>query len=333
MAKFEGWRDLASQHQLQTRMLSRTEIAANYGNVGGDWVGGMITESDGRAEPFVAVPALARAAQREGAAVIENCAVRTLDLVSGRVAGVVTEQGSVRCRAVVLAGGVWSTHFAANAGATLPQLAVRSTVARTEPAPDAYVPNISTPGLTLRRRNDGGYTVSSGDLAEHFVSPSSFRFMAKFLKLLRLSAKDVRLLPAAPKNFPGSWGMSRRWSGEDVSPFEKMRVVDPAPSKTVVNRIKQRLPQRFPEIGNVALAEAWAGMIDVTPDAVPMLDQSHEVPGLFFATGLSGHGFGIGPAIGRIIADLVTDRAPGHDLSRFRSDRFVDGSDIVPGPY
>ena len=74
-------------------------------------------------------------------------------------------------------------------------------------------------------------------------------------------------------------------------------------------------------------------MIDVTPDAVPMLDQSHEVPGLYFATGLSGHGFGIGPAIGRIVADLVTDRAPGHDLTRFRSNRFVDGSDIVPGPY
>ena len=183
LAKFESWKDLASRHQLRTRMLSRSEIATNYGNVGGEWIGGMITESDGRAEPFVAVPALARAAQRAGAAIIENCAVRTLDLAAGRVAGVVTEAGRVRCRAVVLAAGVWSTHFAANAGAMLPQLAVRSTVARTEPAPDVYGPNISSPGLTLRRRNDGGYSVSSGDLAEHFVSPSSFRFMGKFLKL------------------------------------------------------------------------------------------------------------------------------------------------------
>ena len=76
-----------------------------------------------------------------------------------------------------------------------------------------------------------------------------------------------------------------------------------------------------------------AGMIDVTPDAVPVLGEDHRIKGLYLATGLSGHGFGIGPAIGRIMADLLADRDPGHDLSRFRLTRFSDGSEIVPGPY
>ena len=62
---------------------------------------------------------------------------------------------------VIVAGGAWSTHFAANAEIDLPQLAVRSTVARTGPAPDAYGENFATPGLALRRRADGGYTVSN----------------------------------------------------------------------------------------------------------------------------------------------------------------------------
>jgi glycine/D-amino acid oxidase-like deaminating enzyme len=54
---------------------------------------------------------------------------------------------------------------------------------------------------------------------------------------------------------------------------------------------------------------------------------------LFIGTGLSGHGFGIGPGVGRILADLIQGRPPGHDISRFRFERFADGSPIVPGPY
>ena len=49
--------------------------------------------------------------------------------------------------------------------------------------------------------------------------------------------------------------------------------------------------------------------------------------------GLSGSGFGIGPAIGRVMADVLTGRPAGHDLTRFRPQRFADGSEIVPGPY
>jgi glycine/D-amino acid oxidase-like deaminating enzyme len=333
LQKFTEWHDMAKEHQLDTRLLSKAEVAARYPNIVGDWIAGVVTESDGRGEPFVAIPALARAARRLGASVIEGCAVRTLDIEAGRVTGVVTEAGRVRCDQVLLAGGAWSTHFAANAGIDLPQLTVRSTVARTDAAPAAYGHNISTPGLALRRRNDGGYTVATGDLAEHYLSASSFKYFTKFLKLLRLSAKDVRLRPGAPKGYPGAWGAPRRWSAGEISPFERMRVLNPAPSGAVIRHIKERLPKRYPALKGVKLAEAWAGMIDVTPDAVPTLGEDHRLAGLYIATGLSGHGFGIGPAIGRVMADLMLGRGPGHDLTRFRPERFFDGSEIVPGPY
>ncbi|MCG8594357.1 MAG: FAD-binding oxidoreductase [Kiloniellales bacterium] len=334
LAKYECWHELAKRHQLDTGMLTAAEVAARVPGLQGRCVGGMVTESDGRAEPSVAVPALARAARARGAAVIEDCAVRCLDLEAGRVAGVVTERGRVRCARVLLAGGAWSNAFAANAGVDLPQLAVRSTAARTEAAPAApYEGNIATPGLAIRRRADGGYTVATGDLAEHYVSPASFRYFTKFIELLKISAKDVRLRPAAPKGDPGAWGRPRRWTAEDVSPFERRRILNPAPSAAVVRRIRDRLPARFPTLKGVKLAEAWAGMIDVTPDAVPTLGEDERIKGFYIATGLSGHGFGIGPAIGRVMADLMQGRDPGHDLTRFRPTRFFDGSEIVPGPY
>jgi glycine/D-amino acid oxidase-like deaminating enzyme len=82
----------------------------------------------------------------------------------------------------------------------------------------------------------------------------------------------------------------------------------------------------------VRLKTAWAGMIDAMPDVVPVVDRVPAIGGLFVATGMSGHGFGIGPGIGRVVADLMTGNAVGHDLNRFRFSRFSDGSPIRLGP-
>ncbi len=333
LAKYAEWHEVAREHQLDTRMLSPAEAREACPGLEGQWVGGMLTPSDGRAEPFVAVPALARAARRIGVSIAEDCAVRTLETSAGRVAGVHTERGPVRADRVVLAGGAWSTYFARNAGIDLPQLIVRSTVGRTRPAPDRRLPNVSAPGFATNRRADGGYTVTTGDLVEHYVCARSFRDLNKFVRLLRKSARDLRLSPKPPAGYPGAWGSRARWSADEVTPFERMRVLDPPPSPEGRRRLIKRLPERAPWLDEAGIAETWAGMIDVTPDAVPYICEVPSPPGLFIGTGMSGHGFGIGPGVGRVLADLVLGRPTGFDLSRFRFERFADGSPIVPGPY
>lgn len=333
MAKYESWHAMAKQHQLDTRLLTTDEASALAPGINGAWTGGMLTASDGRAEPFVAVPALARAAGKLGALIVENCAVRTVESQSGEVTAALTEHGRVRTGCVLLAGGAWSTSFASNIGLDLPQLAVRSTAGRTHAGPGRVLPNVSVAGFGIRSRDDGGYTVATGDLAEHYLSPNSFKYFRKFLKLVKVAAKDVRLKPASPAGYPGAWGSNRRWSGDEVSPFERTRVLNPPPSEVVRRRLQRRLPDRVPWLASVGIAEMWAGMIDVTPDAVPYVCEAPSPRGLFIGTGLSGHGFGIGPGVGRILADLIQGRPPGHDISRFRFERFSDGSAIVPGPY
>ncbi|MEM7562012.1 MAG: FAD-binding oxidoreductase, partial [Pseudomonadota bacterium] len=82
----------------------------------------------------------------------------------------------------------------------------------------------------------------------------------------------------------------------------------------------------------VELVECWAGMIDALPDVVPVMDKAADIDGLWIATGFSGHGFGIGPAAGKIMADLMQGKSVEHDLHRFRLARFSDGSQIIPGP-
>ena len=105
-----------------------------------------------------------------------------------------------------------------------------------------------------------------------------------------------------------------------------MRVLDPAPAPRHLKQMARAFDAAFPALGRGAAAPAWAGMIDTLPDMVPVIDQAESLPGLVILTGLSGHGFGIGPGAGRIAADLALGRDPGHDLTRFRLARFHDGT-------
>ena len=73
-------------------------------------------------------------------------------------------------------------------------------------------------------------------------------------------------------------------------------------------------------------------MIDCMPDVVPIVDRVPKLAGLIVATGMSGHGFGIGPGFGRVLASMATEKPIGHDISRFRFERFNDGSKLEPGP-
>ena len=333
LAEYESWHGIARQHQLDTRMLSRAEASSLVPDIRGRWLGGMLTASDGCAEPFVAVPALARAAGKLGAVIVEDCAVRTIETQAGRVSAAVTEKGTVRTGSVLLAGGAWSTHFATNIGLDLPQLMVRSTVGRTPAVAGKEMPNVMTKNFGVRSRRDGGYTVATGDVAEHYISRKSFKYFTKFLALMKISAKDVRLKAGPPAGYPGAWTSKRHWSGDEVSPFEQMRVLNPLPSEKMRRQLADRLSARAPWLAVAGIEELWAGMIDVSPDAVPYICEAPSPGGLFIGTGTSGHGFGIGPAVGKILSDLIRGRPTGHDLSRFRFNRFNDGSPIVPGPY
>lgn len=111
-----------------------------------------------------------------------------------------------------------------------------------------------------------------------------------------------------------------------------MRILDPAPNRAEIERLRDRFARAFPAAGRPGVAASWAGMIDTLPDVVPVIDHVDALPGLTVATGMAGHGFGIGPGVGRVVADLVTGRPAGHDLHRFRLSRFSDGSRIELGP-
>lgn len=331
LARHESWMVHARTHNLDTRMLSKGELEALVPNAAG-WLGGLWTASDARAEPWIAVPAIAAALQARGAVVAEHCAVRALDRQAGRVVGAITEKGRIAADNVVLAGGAWSSLFARAEGIHLPQLAVRASVCAIEPTPEVFAGAAHDARFAFRRRVDGGYTLAPCDLHEFLVGPDAFRHLWAYRPGIRTSLSGTRILPWSPADYPDAWATPRLWSPHEPGPFEAMRVLNPAPNMRRVQALVEDFARAFPRAGHPRVACAWAGMIDTMPDFVPVIDQPAGAPGLTITTGFSGHGFGVGPAVGRIAADLVMGRAPGHDLSRFRLARFTDGSKFVPGP-
>ncbi len=332
MQRFADWLPHAKHHGVDSRLLEAGEVAKAFRGLAQSYAGALTTPSDMRAEPWAAVPALAALAARTGVKIIENCAVRRLDISAGRVAGVVTEAGAVRCSSVVLAGGAWSALFLRAHGVSLPQLSVRESVLATNKLPEVHAGAAAEAGLAFRRRADGGYTLAPGGRPDLYVGPDAFRALRHYLPQLRQNPFGQRLRAAAPRGFPDAWSTKRNWPADAHSPFEATRILDLAPDHRALARAMKRFAALYPELPQITARASWAGMIDVMPDIVPVVDACAQIPGLVIGTGMSGHGFGIGPAMGRVLAALVMGDAPGHDLRRFRAERFSDGSAIRPGP-
>lgn len=332
MARFEEWLEQAAPYQLASRLLTGAELEDHIPTAKARWAGALFTPTDYRAEPWIAVPKLARAAAQDGVTILENCAVRLLDIEGGAVTGVITEKGRIKAPMVALAGGAWSSLLLRRHGVSIPQLSVRATVAATTALPEVAQDNAVDDRLAWRRRADGGYSLAPSGFHELFIGPDAFRAFARFMPQLLADPLGTRYLPAAPKGYPDAWGTARRWGASQISPFERMRILNPAPNAAKVRKLARDFAETFPSLGKVGIAESWAGMIDVMPDIVPVVDRCAALPNLTICTGMCGHGFGIGPAFGRITAKLVQGQDTGHDLSRFRLSRFADGSKLVLGP-
>ena len=78
-------------------------------------------------------------------------------------------------------------------------------------------------------------------------------------------------------------------------------------------------------LGELQVTRSWAGYIDATPDAIPVIGEAGP-SGLVVATGFTGHGFAMGPIVGRLVAELITDGKSSIDRRAFRFSRFAEGA-------
>ena len=309
LAGWARWRDFARDLGVTTHMLSAAEATERGRATGKAWKGGVFSPSDGVADPSRAAPVIARGVMKFGGAVHQFCAARGLELEGGRVAGVVTEAGTIRTRAVVLAGGAWASSFCRQLGLRFPQAAVRSSILALAPGaegPDA----LHTAEISFTRRGDGGYTLAVSGNARVDPTPQQLRYARHFLPMF---AKRFRVLrPGGLQGWKAGHETLGRWRLDRPTPMERTRILDPRPDPAMIALTLARARALIPGLARVPVAAEWAGYIDSTPDGVPAIGAT-TIPGLILAAGFSGHGFGIGPGAGRMIADMVTGATPALD--------------------
>ena len=325
LAKYENWRrDHAVAHGIDAKLLSSAQVAELLPGCTTKWTGALYTATDCRAEPFIAVPAMARAAQKLGIKIFTNCAARGLETKAGAVSSVVTERGVIACSRVVLAGGFWSRRFLYNMGISFPQLGVLGSVMRSTPVETGFTTSFSADKFTARKRLDGGFTMTHNFVSVADIVPDSFRLFFDFLPVFKLDWRGLRL--RLGKRFLEEAQLARTWKLDQVSPFEQVRILDPKPAHWILDEALSEIKKAFPVLASIKVAESWGGIIDATPDAVPVISAIAAKPGLFMASGFSGHGFGLGPGAGKLMAQIVVGESPCVDPQPFRFERFNDSS-------
>jgi glycine/D-amino acid oxidase-like deaminating enzyme len=235
---------------------------------------------------------------------------------------VVTEHGAIACNAVIFAGGAWSRPFLENMGLSLPQLAVRSSAQRTGAAPAVAPGPVGAKAAAIRPRLDGGFTIGRTTAARFDIIPAAFTHFVAFIPQMRARWKMLKLRFGS--EFFGALGR-HRWGPDQLSPMEQARMLDPDPDHALLDDTLATAAEIFPQLKGIRPAERWGGMIDVSPDEVPFIGPVAGAEGMILASGLSGHGFGLGPGVGLLAAQLATGRDPVTDITPFRLDRFKRG--------
>ena len=118
-----------------------------------------------------------------------------------------------------------------------------------------------------------------------------------------------------------------------TDPADSRDLVDPdhCPNDAEFSKIVElleRSSRRVPCLADAGLVANWSGAYDSTPDGFPILGKAPEVPGLYLATGLSGHGFKLAPAISRMMVGLIVDGLADPVLDLLRLSRFSEGAMI-----
>ncbi len=320
LAGWARWRDFARTVGVTTCMLDSAEASERGKATGRIWKGGVFSPSDGTADPANAAPAVARAIAKLGGTVHQSCAARGIELEGGRLSAVVTEHGTIRTKIAVLAGGAWASSFCRQLGIRFPQASVRSSILSVEPGAGDLPDALHTARVSVTRRGDGGHTLAISGRGRVDPTAQNMRFAGQFLPMFMRRWRS--LSPGGLEGIRSGHESLAGWRLDRPTPMEQMRILDPAVDRRTVRLTHQRAIELLPSIGGRRIAASWAGYIDSTPDGVPAIGEVATVPGFILAAGFSGHGFGIGPGAGHLIADIVTAATPIVDPEPYHPKRF-----------
>jgi glycine/D-amino acid oxidase-like deaminating enzyme len=315
---FHHWRELAQEFRLGAQWLSAREIDAVVPGMEHRFLGALNIADDGMADPVMATRAFYDAAMELGAESALGGVVDEIVSAGGIVKGVRIGQQLIESDRVLCAAGAASSKLLKKHGLLFPQDIVRASIMRTEPVKRTIAPAIVAGNIGLRQGGDNSLYVYHTDTT-YDVRLDSPRYAWWFKDQLFGDAHQVKINLASR--------ITRKLSIARTSPINDIPASwqAPYPDHKALKKAHRELGELFPEFKGIGVLSQFAGYIDSTPDLLPVIGKVESVDGLLVASGFSGHGFGVGPSVGKRIAELVvTGRA---DFPKaFSPYRFANGT-------
>jgi sarcosine oxidase subunit beta len=158
-------------------------------------------------------------------------------------------------------------------------------------------------------------------LRPHRVQVAVFRWPFGFTRRHPVVIDTIQHCWLRPEGAAGTLiGLEMGVTGTDIDHL------DEGVDEDYVALCHQRLSARLPAFAGATMRGGWAGLIMLSPDERPIIDQIPSIPGLFCMLGDSGTSFKTAPAIGRCLAEWISTGHPQlMDLAPFRSTRFAEG--------
>jgi glycine/D-amino acid oxidase-like deaminating enzyme len=319
-------RDIGHANGLEdVRMLTPDEAREIVPAATGEFTAAMWSPGDAQCLPRGATGFFARRAEQAGALFAFGTLATHLVEAGGAVRYLATGRGHIETRAVIVTGGIWTSHLAATVGVDVPVMPVALSQCETEPVEPIIGPTLRCFPFGARQRPDGRLSVSAGmnTIVDHYLSLASLRDAGTWTRRFLRNRKAIRLYVDWPRI---AEELRRRSVG---GPSHMARSVERAANRRLMDDALAAAGRMLPRLRDVRIERYWAGVIDMSPDGLPILDGSTGVDGLVVVTGLSGHGLALGPAIGRIAAELAADGGSDRPIEPFSLRRF-EGETPIP---
>ncbi len=277
-------------------------------------------------DPRQLTAAALAAARRRGINFSAGDSVIGVTLAEGKAAGVRTERAQFAAGIVINCAGAWAGQIRvespASSGAPTDSGASASSPvspdvhlrggshlsAESRPSADATIPTRPVKGQMLcvempRKEFPHQESRSEESRGKDFRHKHLLRHVVRTPDVYLIPRSDGRLLIGATQEEAG---------------FDKQTVPE------TLARLRQAAVQLVPQLADVTLLEAWAGLRPGTPDALPILGAT-SVPGYFVATGHFRDGILLAPVTARVMGRVICGERPEFDLSAFASERFQTG--------
>lgn len=305
---------------LPSRLLSARELSRMVPELKGQWRAALFTEGDGHADPALGTATVQRAARDAGVIFKPNTTVTGFICEKGQVRGIRVGTEHIAADIVVVAAGIGSRRLLQLLDYTAPIQVIRSSVARTNAGTPFTKIAMWAPCVAYRPCPDGSFVLGNGYRGagtDYDITLNSLNDLKYFLPAFRKNARHIKLTLGRDlyRSVADLMNGERRFE-----PFS-----EPAVNETKVAFNLSQLKTLFPMLDQLCIEKSWAGRLDITPDLIPVIDRLERFPNVFAACGFSGHGFAIGPPIGREISRWIVDDAPSIDLSSFKHTRFANG--------